>query len=237
MVEIGRYIPFLGSDTNQAGALKLTIQKFYRIAGGSTQLHGVSSDIHLPSIYDRSEIGETALHDPLPYDEVPPASYERFGAPLFIKQLRTRSMARVATNPEFHYIHEDLNLINKRIAENKISLNEGVRKAEIADEKARKAKRTAERAKRKDAPQKLYAITLDNSENPGLEPVKNDQPAAKADDAKDSKDADYDDDAEPGTKPEVDPVRNESLNIMNDMISMAHAPKTVSASPKLGNRE
>src|SRR5205814_1389380 len=49
MLEIGRFIPFLGTDSNEAGALKLTIQKFYRVAGGSTQFHGVSSDIRLPS--------------------------------------------------------------------------------------------------------------------------------------------------------------------------------------------
>ncbi len=49
MLEIGKFIPFLGSDPSDAGALKLTIQKFYRIAGGSTQLHGVLSDIRLPS--------------------------------------------------------------------------------------------------------------------------------------------------------------------------------------------
>lgn len=241
MIEIGRYIPFLGSENNQAGALKLTIQKFYRIAGGSTQLHGVASDIHLPSLYDRSEIGEAALHDPLPYDEVPAASYDRYNGSLFAKQLRSRSQARVASSPEFKYIHEDLDMINKRIAENKISLNEAVRRGEIADEKARKAKRTAERAKRKEAPQKLYAITLDNSENPGLEPVKNEKPVAKADESKeakdlDNKDPDDEEDADTNGKPEVDPVRNETLNILNDMVSLTHAPKTVSASKVGGSR-
>ena len=240
MVEIGRYIPFLGSDTNQAGALKLTIQKFYRIAGGSTQLHGVASDIHLPSVYDRSEIGETALHDPLPYDEVPPASYDHFSGALFLKQLRARSAARVAVNPEFRYIHEDLDLIKKRIAQNKISINEGVRRAEIAEEKTRKDKRIAERAKRKEVAPTLYAITLDNSENAGLELVKNEKKAAPAEeskDGKDPKDPEEDEDADSSTtKPEVDPVRTEALNIMNDMVSLAHAPKTVSTTPKLGNR-
>jgi hypothetical protein len=59
-----------------------------------------------------------------------------------------------------------------------------------------------------------------------------------ADDAKDkdSKDADEDEDMESTAKPEVDPVRNESLNIMNDLISLSHSPKTASASPKIGSR-
>ena len=52
MLEIGRIMPFLGSGNNEAGALKLTIQKFYRIAGGSTQHKGVESDVRLPSLFD-----------------------------------------------------------------------------------------------------------------------------------------------------------------------------------------
>ena len=43
-------MPMLGNDANDAGALKLTVQKFYRVAGGSTQLRGIVSDIRLPSV-------------------------------------------------------------------------------------------------------------------------------------------------------------------------------------------
>src|SRR6266550_4174499 len=60
LLELGRFIPLLGGSSNDAGALKLTVQKFYRVAGGSTQLHGVSSDVVLPSLSDNSEIGESA---------------------------------------------------------------------------------------------------------------------------------------------------------------------------------
>ena len=49
ILEIGRFTSLLGSRSQEDGALKLTIQKFYRVAGGSTQLHGVASDIVLPS--------------------------------------------------------------------------------------------------------------------------------------------------------------------------------------------
>ena len=49
MLEIGRVMPFLSGGANEAGALKLTIQKFYRIAGGSTQLKGVEADVKVPS--------------------------------------------------------------------------------------------------------------------------------------------------------------------------------------------
>ena len=57
------------------GALKMTIQKFYRINGGSTQLEGVHSDIMLPSRYSYMEIGERDLENPLKYDKVPAATY------------------------------------------------------------------------------------------------------------------------------------------------------------------
>jgi carboxyl-terminal processing protease len=73
MLELGRFMPMLGNSSNDAGALKLTVQKFYRVAGGSTQLRGVLSDIKLPSLTDNSEFGESALEHPLAYDEVEPA--------------------------------------------------------------------------------------------------------------------------------------------------------------------
>ena len=61
ILPIGRFASLLGSHSDEDGALKLTIQKFYRVAGGSTQLHGVASDIVLPSLSDLPEFGESAL--------------------------------------------------------------------------------------------------------------------------------------------------------------------------------
>src|SRR5216117_1678190 len=61
ILDIGNYTSLLGSRSHKDGALKLTIQKFYRVAGGSTQLHGVASDIVLPSLTDLPEFAEGAL--------------------------------------------------------------------------------------------------------------------------------------------------------------------------------
>ena len=69
--------PF-GFKVADAGALKLTIQKFYRPSGQSTQLKGVESDVVLPSRYAHLEVGEDALKYPLPFDEVKPADYEKW---------------------------------------------------------------------------------------------------------------------------------------------------------------
>src|SRR6266480_1822830 len=70
ILPIGRFASLLGSHSEEDGALKLTIQKFYRVAGGSTQLHGVASDVVLPSLSDLPEFGEGALKNALAYDEV-----------------------------------------------------------------------------------------------------------------------------------------------------------------------
>src|ERR1700730_11678903 len=110
ILEIGRYTSLLGSRSQDDGALKLTIQKFYRVAGGSTQLHGVASDIVLPTLTDLPEFGESALKNCLPYDEVPKARFTKWGDPhsVFVDELKRRSQTRVQANPEFHYVLEDM---------------------------------------------------------------------------------------------------------------------------------
>src|SRR5205823_2997355 len=109
ILEIGRFTSLLGSRSPDDGALKLTIQKFYRVAGGSTQLHGVASDIVLPTLTDLPEFGEGALKNALPYDDVPPAKYTKWSDthPLFLDELKARSTARVVADPEFRYVMED----------------------------------------------------------------------------------------------------------------------------------
>src|SRR5213082_1677732 len=110
ILEIGRFTSLLGNRSQDDGALKLTIQKFYRVAGGSTQLHGVASDVVLPSLSDLPELGEGALKNCLPYDEVSPANYAEWSDThsLFIDQLQRRSAERVQNTAEFHYVMEDM---------------------------------------------------------------------------------------------------------------------------------
>jgi carboxyl-terminal processing protease len=226
MLEIGRVMPFLGGGS-EAGALKLTIQKFYRIAGGSTQLKGVVSDIRLPSLFDQPEIGEGSLKGPLPYDTVDPVPFDRVDKPLFKPELARRSAARVAADPEFSYITEDLDRIKKRVAENRISLNEKVRRAELDEEKARKDQRTAERAKHKAPELKDYTLTLDNISKPELTLATNEvKPAEGEAKAEASEDPDADADEADAKKPVIDPVRNETLNIVGDLIELSRPAHT-----------
>ena len=231
VVPIARAIPSFGSGAgdDDAGALKVTIQKFYRIAGGSTQLHGVTSDVVIPSLYDLAQIyGEGALKGPLPYDVVDPVAFDKVDRPLFISELKTRSASRVAANPEFAYVADDLARIRKKLADNTISLNEKDRRAEEAADKARTDEREAARSKRKAPDEKEYEITLDNVDKPDLQPVKNDvKPKPDTDGAADDEGTDEDPVSE--KKPVIDPQKTETLNILNDLIDLSKPAKTASA--------
>ena len=241
MLEIGRIMPFLGGGTNEAGALKLTIQKFYRIAGGSTQLRGVESDVKLPSLYDHNTIGESALKGPLPYDTVEPADFEKIDRPLFKSELKQRSASRIALDPEFRYLMEDVEKAKQRIAENKVSLNLATRQKEIDEEKVIKEKRNAERAKLQVPEQKAYALTLDVVNKPELQLVKVEKKAKElAPDGAATPKAKLDADEEAAADEEEqeakkigrDPVKNETLNILTDLIQMQRGvvPKKETAS-------
>jgi carboxyl-terminal processing protease len=86
------------------GALKMTIQKFYRINGGSTQLEGVHSDIMLPSRYSYMEIGERDLPNALKFDKVKQASYNLWNNYDNFDQVINNSKKRVASNKYFKLI-------------------------------------------------------------------------------------------------------------------------------------
>ena len=84
------------------GQLKVTIAKFYRISGESTQNRGIIPDIKFPSILDHNEIGENALPTALPYDQIRALKYPRYGNPSErIQALTQRHRKRVAKDPNF----------------------------------------------------------------------------------------------------------------------------------------
>src|SRR6201981_1885968 len=171
ILDIGNYTSLLGSRSHKDGALKLTIQKFYRVAGGSTQLHGVASDIVLPSLTDLPEFAAGALKNCLPYDEVPKAKYTKWSEPasLYLDELKRRSSARTQNDPEFHYVMEDMQRLRHRLDDNRISLNEDVRKKELSDDKMRKDLRAKERLARNIEEPRVYRVTLDTVDKPNLQ--------------------------------------------------------------------
>ncbi len=148
--ELNRYLPPSPDGKPVGGALKFTVQKFYRISGGSTQYRGVIPDIQWPSPLDWLKINEADLKNPLPYDEIPPASY----APVncvgaFLPELKARSAHRLIRDPEFAYIREDIARLKKQLEEKTVLLNEKVRMQERKENLARLEKRKQERKLRK----------------------------------------------------------------------------------------
>ena len=240
ILEIGRFTSLLGSRSQEDGALKLTIQKFYRVAGGSTQLHGVASDIVLPTLSDLPEFGEGALKNCLPYDEVPKARFAKWsdGRGLFVDELKRRSLARVQENPEFRYVIEDMDRLRKRLDENRISLNEDVRRKELNEDKLRKETRATERLARQGEEMQMIRLTLDNVEKPNIQPIifPSKLAANKKGGNKVAPEAATDADSESitnddGTKePAIDPERDETLNILADLVYLNRGPTTASTS-------
>ncbi len=221
-------IPFFGGRLRDSGALRFTIQKFYRIAGGSTQFKGVLSDIVLPSATDYNEVGESALKHALRYDELPPMKFEKV-ADLsgVIEELARRSAERVAREPEFQYIIDDMNRFRERMDTNRISLDLETRLAELRDEELRRETREKERASRKRLEHVIHAITLDNVDAPQLTRVSS--PPAKASRASDGPEFDPESFADRKKRPEIDPIKDETLRILHDYVSASKIPPIAGA--------
>jgi carboxyl-terminal processing protease len=93
-------------DLEPLGAIKITIQKFYRVNGGSTQLKGVTPDIFLPNMYQFVENGERDLDYPMEWDQVPTASYVLWKNVPAYDNLKKNSQQRVKDNPYFNLMSE-----------------------------------------------------------------------------------------------------------------------------------
>jgi carboxyl-terminal processing protease len=92
------------SANSELGTIKLTLQKFYRINGGSTQLRGVVSDIVLPDFNEYFKLREKDDPDALPWDEIQKADYSVWNSGYDVNSLRSSSQLRVNNNPAFNLI-------------------------------------------------------------------------------------------------------------------------------------
>lgn len=105
------------------GAVKLTIQKFYRINGGSTQLEGVSSDITTPDKYSYVEIGERDQANPLKWDKIEKADYEEINFYKNFNEVVHNSKNRIADNDEFNLINDYAEWLKEAQDNSTFSLN------------------------------------------------------------------------------------------------------------------
>ncbi len=117
----------------ERGALKLTISKFYRVNGDSTQTKGVLSDIVLPSLLNHRDIGEDSLENALAFDRITRASYAPFASLVndaMVATLARNSEARVAADKDFGRINRLIARYLERKNDKTVPLNENVMKAE-----------------------------------------------------------------------------------------------------------
>ncbi|WP_341663215.1 carboxy terminal-processing peptidase [Vibrio sp.] len=115
----------------ELGYVQYTIQKFYRIDGGSTQNKGVVPDIAYPTPIAHNETGESVEDNALPWDSIDKANYKALQRnEKLIKKLDALHQARVASEPEFKFIAEDIARYKAEKDDNTLSLSEKVRKQE-----------------------------------------------------------------------------------------------------------
>jgi carboxyl-terminal processing protease len=145
MLDLNRSIPIAN---RKLGQVKLTIAKFYRINGSTTQRLGVVPDVSLPSLYSAEEFGEASQKSALPWDKIQPTQYNKFDnltdvIPLLIKKHEERAMNDI----EFQLLEDEVKEFNESRDKKTISLNESVRKTEREEADERKKKREEEKAK------------------------------------------------------------------------------------------
>ncbi len=138
---------YFGILTQQKrGALKLTINQFYRVNGDSTQNRGVRSDVVLPSLLDHMDLGESFLDNALAFDQVPAAAYRPVGLVTrnVVSMLQQRSKKRVAADPDFQKKLKEIERYLSRKNRKTITLNEEKLRQE------READKTDDDKKKKD---------------------------------------------------------------------------------------
>jgi len=117
-----------------SGQLKLTVSKFYRVSGDSTQHRGVLPDIEFPSVYDKDEIGESQQDNALPWDNIHSVPFKPSrGVKQYIETLTAEHQQRIARDPDFVYLVDQLALSNSWDADKTVSLNMAKRKARNKD--------------------------------------------------------------------------------------------------------
>ncbi len=137
-------------NANKFGQVKVTIAKYYRINGGSTQNLGVVPDIKFPTYIDAEEFGESSEPTALPWDKIEPTDYEKFrDMDRILPNLLANSELRRSNDPDFDYLKDEIEEYQISRQQKYISLNEEIRLKEKEAAEQREFERENERRKRK----------------------------------------------------------------------------------------
>jgi len=116
VLDLDDNLPFRNMEQfKPLGALKITVQKFYRVSGGSTQYRGIVPDIILPDRFDAVKSGEQYIDYSLPWDTIQSSNYKPLAIQLPLLNLQTSSSERVANDPDMQRISKQAEEARKRI--------------------------------------------------------------------------------------------------------------------------
>ena len=164
LLELGSQLFRIANPPN-LGALKITMQQFYRPSGESTQLRGVKSDVVLPSITDHMDVSESDLDYPVAFDEVDDTVKKSLGLrdAALIESLTAASAKRVAASEKFQELQKQIGKYNEQRKEKRITLNE---EKYFAERKARDAEKETREALRDkvNGESEIFPTTFYNSE-------------------------------------------------------------------------
>jgi len=171
IVDIDRMVSNEYRSQMPLGAVKITIQKFYRINGGTTQFQGVKPDIILPDLYDKLDIGEKELDYPLPWSEIKAAPYQTWNAQPNYKELAKMSAARTKKDSSFILIKEAAQWLYDTKNETSVSLE--INQFRKKDETDQQLSKKYKNAGTKDVPFEIVGLQTTSKENATLDSVAN----------------------------------------------------------------
>src|SRR5690606_14128342 len=137
LLDLGRFVP--GKD--ESGQVKVTLAKFYRVTGSSTQHRGVTPDIELPSIFSAEEFGESSQKSALPWDQIAPTNFKPANmlSEAALQQLKAEYQTRLKNDAILKELIEDTEMIKETRKDSRISLMESKRIKEREEEEERRA--------------------------------------------------------------------------------------------------
>jgi carboxyl-terminal processing protease len=201
IIDLNENIPLLHlRKYEDIGALKVTIQKFYRVNGSSTQYKGVEPDIVLPNLFEHIKSGERNLDYSMPWDSINPVEYTPYDRPLDLEKLRELSLKRAANDEGLVIISEEAVKATERSEDTMLSV-------QIDD---MRAKRDESRLMREKVGAHYRKYREENGEDADFEEADNPQEDPKEKWLKDVKE---------------DPYIREAVNIVGDIIRLSGEKK------------
>ncbi len=141
------------TEVPRFGQINLTMAKFYRINGSSTQHKGVIPDIEFPMIFPADKYGESSEPSALPFDSIAPSSYQKLADLNSVRQQLAKTHSqRMQASSEYKYLMEDIEMFKKRESERSVTLNEAQLKKERDEQEAKNLARENQRRASKGLP-------------------------------------------------------------------------------------